>query len=122
MALRIEPESPVSELDHLNVTLFCDVVSGNPPSLTKVRWYVDEELLKEVVLSQCDYKGDAEDCNSMDDDYYVDYDYIYSQDPDRLYLEDVSRYFDGNYSCVGFNEAGMGEMSPQNPLEVLCKF
>jgi len=42
----MNPPSPVSELDKLNVTLICQVESGNPDILQVVRWYLDGSLLK----------------------------------------------------------------------------
>ena len=104
----MEPQSPISELDRRNVTLFCDVLSGNPSTLTGVRWYMDGDLLKE--LPQCDYTAEDED------------DYLCDVDPDKLLLEHVSRLFHGNFSCVGINEAGWSQMSPGIELEVLCKW
>lgn len=105
VTLRMEPQSPISELDRRNVTLFCDVLSGNPSTLTGVRWYMDGDLLKE--LPQCDYTAEDED------------DYLCDVDPDKLLLEHVSRLFHGNFSCVGINEAGWSQMSPGLELEVL---
>lgn len=46
------PEGPVKESDESNVTLFCNILDGNPSVLTKVRWYANSTLLKE--LPDCD--------------------------------------------------------------------
>ena len=46
VVLRMSPSSPINELDRRNVTLFCDVISGNPPTLNSVKWFMDGVLLK----------------------------------------------------------------------------
>ena len=48
VTLRMAPISPISELDRRNVTLFCDLVSGYPETLSRVNWYMDGNLLKEL--------------------------------------------------------------------------
>ena len=40
--MRMEPGMPVSEMDKSNVTLYCDLEQGNPPTLHAVRWYIYE--------------------------------------------------------------------------------
>lgn len=42
------PEGPVKESDESNVTLFCNILDANPSILTKVRWYANSTLLKEL--------------------------------------------------------------------------
>ena len=42
------PEGPVKESDESNVTLYCNIVDANPSQLTKVRWYANSSLLKEL--------------------------------------------------------------------------
>lgn len=104
--LTMEPPTPVSELDRLNITLMCKVESGNPDILQAVRWYLDGELLKELP-----------DCGGNSTDYM-----FCDIDPSKLLLEDVGRSFHGNYSCEGMNEAGWGPLSPDEELIVYCKF
>jgi hypothetical protein len=104
--LTMEPPTPVSELDRLNITLMCKVESGNPDILQAVRWYLDGELLKELP-----------DCGGNATDYM-----FCDIDPSKLLLEDVGRSFHGNYSCEGMNEAGWGPLSPDEELIVYCKF
>ena len=109
----MEPASPISELERRNVTLFCDVVTGNPPALTGVRWFMDGDLLKE--LRQCgDHLPGSGEYGGGDDD-------LCDIDPSKLLLEYVSRHFHGNFSCVGINEAGLSPMSADVELEVYCK-
>lgn len=100
--LTMEPPTPVSELDRLNITLMCKVESGNPDILQAVRWYLDGELLKELP-----------DCGGNATDYM-----FCDIDPSKLLLEDVGRSFHGNYSCEGMNEAGWGPLSPDEELIV----
>jgi hypothetical protein len=40
--------SPILETDHKNVTLTCEVETGNPPVLDEVIWYLDGEVLKHL--------------------------------------------------------------------------
>jgi hypothetical protein len=103
--LTMDPPTPVSELDRLNITLMCKVESGNPDILQAVRWYLDGELLKELP-----------DCGGNVTDYT-----FCDVDPSKLLLEDVGRSFHGNYSCEGMNEAGWGPLSPDEELIVYCK-
>ena len=52
--LSMTPSSPISELDKKNVTLYCDVISGNPKRLTMVKWFMEGALLKQVrITSNC---------------------------------------------------------------------
>ncbi|XP_046400692.1 uncharacterized protein LOC124166984 isoform X2 [Ischnura elegans] len=107
--LMMDPLTPVSEIDKLNITLLCRVEAGNPETLLSVRWYLDGELLKELP----DCRGnDSSEANSSDDSLFCDI------DPSKLLLEDVSRSFHGNYSCEGMNEAGWGPLSPEEELIV----
>ena len=83
-----------------NVTLYCDVVSGNPRQLLQVKWFMDGLLLNE--LPQCG--GRAEDLCDVD--------------PSKLLLESVNRHFSGNFSCSGASRAGGSEMSAKTALTV----
>ena len=56
VTLRMDPPSPIIENHNVNVTLHCDVESGNPSTLLKVQWMVNGTLLKE--LPEC--KGDTQ--------------------------------------------------------------
>jgi len=99
VAIRMEPHTTVSETEHRDVTLHCDLVEGNPSQLTGVVWFMNNKLLKE--LPQC--KGREDLCDV---------------DPSRLLLEGVTRQSHANYSCIGMNEAGESEMSPAEELTV----
>ncbi|XP_054284692.1 hemicentin-2-like isoform X5 [Macrosteles quadrilineatus] len=98
--LTTNPPTPVSELDHQNITLLCQVYTGYPDTLLAVRWYLDGELLKE--LPECG-ASNATLCDI---------------DPSKLLLEEVERRFHGNYSCAGMNEAGWGPISAATPVIV----
>lgn len=91
------------ENDQANITLLCNIVDGNPLVLTKVRWFLDGEFLKE--LPECDEAstGDENLCEV---------------DPTKMLLQNVGREFIGNYSCEGFNVAGWGDTSEENPLDI----
>jgi len=100
--MRMEPALPVSEVDKSNVTLYCDLEEGNPPTLLAVRWFMDKDLLKQ--LPQCE--GGEEDLCDID--------------PSKLLLEHVSRHFHGNFSCIGMNAAGPSPMS--SPIELVVLY
>lgn len=102
----MEPSTPINEAARVNVSLSCDVLSGNPGTLLAVRWYMDGELLKE--LPDCSRNASTEEFCDID--------------PSKLLLESVGRSFHGNYSCEGRNEAGWGPTSPTTPLVVHCEF
>ncbi|XP_055919479.1 uncharacterized protein LOC129951381 [Eupeodes corollae] len=94
------PEGPVKESDESNVTLYCNVVDANPSQLTKVRWYANSSLLKELP-----------DCSETNED-------LCHIDPSKLLLESIGRGFFYNYSCEGFNAAGWGPRSDDKELMV----
>lgn len=101
--LVMEPDTPIIENNEVNVTLMCRVVSGNPMTLTRVTWFLDGGILKE--LPECSGGDDGD--NSL-----------CGVDPDVLLLENVGRHFLGNYSCQGQNQAGVGNRSGENDLIV----
>ncbi|KOC69623.1 Hemicentin-1 [Habropoda laboriosa] len=104
----MDPEAPVNEADRLNVSLTCEVVTGNPASLTAVRWYLDGDLLKE--LPDCTRNSSATTTTTEESLIFCDI------DPSKLLLEAVGRSFHGNYSCEGRNDAGWGPLSPSAPV------
>ncbi len=107
MVLRMDPPSPVSESDRVNVSLFCDVVDGNPPVLDSVKWFMDGVLLKQLPL-----------CDDLDDESSSE---LCDLDPSMLFLEHVSRSFHANYSCQGSNDAGWSETSDEKELKIYCE-
>ncbi|KAH8258880.1 hypothetical protein KR038_011496 [Drosophila bunnanda] len=94
------PGGPVKESDESNVTLYCNILDANPPVLTKVRWYANSTLLKELP-----------DCEETRED-------LCHIDPSKLLLESIGRGFFYNYSCEGFNAAGWGPRSEDKELVV----
>ncbi|CAL7940716.1 unnamed protein product [Xylocopa violacea] len=109
----MDPETPVNEADRQNVSLTCEVVAGNPASLTAVRWYLDGDLLKE--LPDCTRNSSATTTTTEESLIFCDI------DPSKLLLEAVGRSFHGNYSCEGRNDAGWGPLSPSAPVMVYYK-
>ncbi|XP_045540674.1 hemicentin-1 isoform X3 [Papilio machaon] len=99
--LNMSAQSPILETEHRNVTLTCEVVSGNPPVLDEVIWYLDGEMLKH--LPECNGTNDSL-CNDVD--------------PSMLLLQDTTKSFHGNYSCKGKNYAGWGNESAKTELVV----
>ncbi|RVE43417.1 hypothetical protein evm_011931, partial [Chilo suppressalis] len=101
--LTMSSPSPILETEHKNVTLTCEVVTGNPALLDEVIWYLDGEVLKH--LPECNgTDGEENLCNEVD--------------PSMLLLQDTTKSFHGNYSCKGKNVAGWGEESSKTELVV----
>ena len=148
VSLRMSPSSPINELAKKNVTLFCDVISGNPEALTSVRWYMDGVLLKQLPLCEDDEtsgSGSAEDGfasgsgsgfgtgfsgsgsgsgsgESVEGSGSSGKGDLCDIDPSKLLLEHVSKLFHGNFSCEATNGAGWSDRSEETQLEVYCKF
>ncbi|XP_061395466.1 hemicentin-1 isoform X1 [Musca vetustissima] len=95
------PVDSVKESEEANVTLICKIIDANPPVLTKVRWYANSTLLKELP-----------DCEETKED-------LCHIDPSKLLLESIGRGFFYNYSCEGYNDAGWGPRSDDKELLVL---
>ncbi|XP_050091960.1 hemicentin-1 [Anopheles aquasalis] len=102
--LTMDPDTPVIENEQANITLLCNIVEGNPMLLTRVRWFLDGEFLKE--LPECEDETIGTDEN------------LCEVDPSKMLLQNVGREFIGNYSCEGFNSAGWGDVSDENPLDI----
>lgn len=114
--LEMDPDSPIIENGGSNVTLYCNVVEGEPMPLQKVRWFLDGQLLKE--LPECPDNrppgGGADDDDDDDDDE----ENLCGIDPSKMLLQNVGRDFRGNYSCEGLNQAGWGPRSDDEELVV----
>lgn len=118
----MEPEVPVNEADRLNVSLTCEVVDGNPMTLTTVRWFLDGDLLKELPDCSRNSSGASEGASSTSTNgILVDEISTFCDiDPSKLLLEAVGRSFNGNYACEGRNDAGWGNRSASAPVVVYC--
>ncbi|KAL1502354.1 hypothetical protein ABEB36_007505 [Hypothenemus hampei] len=103
----MDPSTPVKALEKTNVLLQCNVTSGNPSNLSKVRWFLDDELMKE--FPECNY-------TSKDDSGGP----FCGLDPSILSLERVDETFAGNYTCQGENVAGWGPIS--EPVELIVYY
>ncbi|XP_043278897.1 uncharacterized protein nrm isoform X3 [Venturia canescens] len=119
----MEPEVPVNEADRLNVSLTCEVVDGNPMTLTTVRWFLDGDLLKE--LPDCSRNSslasDGASSTSTNGILVDEISTFCDIDPSKLLLEAVGRSFNGNYACEGRNDAGWGNRSASAPVVVYYK-
>ncbi|VEN48717.1 unnamed protein product, partial [Callosobruchus maculatus] len=103
----MEPSTPVKAVDKANVSLTCNVTSGNPSSLLKVRWISDGQIMKE--LPECNYTSYDENGVGVGNGGP-----FCNLDPSYLLLERVQETFAGNYTCMGKNVAGWGpESQPQ---------
>ena len=115
----MSPSSPINELDRRNVTLFCDVISGNPATLNSVKWFMDGVLLKQLPMCHNELEYDIIDAESTGANN--DEDDLCDIDPSKLLLEHVTKLFHGNFSCEATNDAGWSERSPEESLEIYCK-
>jgi hypothetical protein len=115
----MDPSTPVKEQEERNVTLACDVESGNPAVLDAVRWYLDGDLLKE--LPECPNSSTTMMSPTVESGRDIEASDLCDIDPSKLLLETVGRSFQGNYTCQGRNEAGWGPHSPPVELHVHCK-
>ncbi|XP_057661910.1 titin isoform X1 [Diorhabda carinulata] len=103
----MDPSTPVKASDKKTVLITCNVTSGNPTNLTKVRWYLGGELMKE--FPECNYTNIDEHGNGEGNGGP-----FCGLDPSILSLERVDESFAGNYTCKGMNAGGWGpESEPQ---------
>lgn len=119
--VRIEPVGPVSEEENVNVTLYCDIVDGNPLSLTRVSWFLNGNLIKDQPDPECfeeigidseELKNEELLLNEEDSSDLCDI------DPTEFILYDVARDAIGNYTCMGSSIAGEGTISEPEILEI----
>ena len=123
--LRIEPEGPISEKDHENVTLHCDPVDGNPLSPTHVLWLHNGNLIKQLPEPGCHEVVTEVSDKLIMEELLMNEGSINSLcdiDPTKLELDEVTREMQGNYTCIGANEAGEGPESDEQELVVNCKY
>ena len=135
--MRMEPGGVVSEEDHANVSLHCDMVAGNPLDLTRVFWYLDGELLRVLPDYECEEDGEIGSGDDTSDDTLAEEEftledegsggriqdkYFCKIDPKELILQDVTRHMAGNFSCVGSSNAGSGKASQPQQLLVHCGY
>ena len=114
----MSPPSPISEVDRKNVTLFCEVISGNPENLNSVKWFMDGVLLKQLPMchEELEYDLIGSHLSRNDEEDLCDI------DPSKLLLEHVTKLFHGNFSCEATNDAGWSERSDEAQLEIYCKY
>ncbi|XP_077283214.1 hemicentin-1-like [Arctopsyche grandis] len=101
--LTMDPDYYVIESSKQNITLWCNIVKGNPSTLLQVEWYLDQEFL--ITTPNCNKSDD-----NFSDDMCTDV------EPNRLLLEEAGRSFHGNYSCRGKTLAGWGQRSNDSEL------
>lgn len=119
VSLTMDKNRPVRENEGTNLTLSCDVESGNPALLESVRWYLDGDLLKE--LPDCPNDTMVMYSSTVMPGREVEGSDLCDIDPSKLMLESVGRSFQGNYTCQGRNKAGWGLHSKPVELHVHCK-
>ena len=137
--ISIEPEGPVSEEDHVNVTLHCDLVDANPLELTRVSWYLNGDLLREIPDYECEEVRENGSGEMLSDNIFVQKEiteYLYESedessgapnylcdiDPTELILQDVTRDLQGMFTCAGSNMAGEGKASEPQELNIYCEY
>lgn len=99
--LLMDPDTNIIENANENVTLECNILSGNPANLFQVTWFLDGNVLKE--LPECIRVGEEVQCGSQ---------------PYKVSLDIINRSFAGNYTCKGMNSAGWGNQSMKKELIV----
>ncbi|CAH1286565.1 unnamed protein product, partial [Diabrotica balteata] len=107
----MEPFAPVKAIDKRTVLIMCNVTSGNPSNLLKVRWFLEGELMKE--FPECNYTNIDENGNAEGNGGP-----FCGLDPSILSLERVDESFSGNYTCQGMNKGGWGPVSEPQELVV----
>nr|XP_023026368.1 titin-like [Leptinotarsa decemlineata] len=107
----ISPSTPVKSVDKSTVTLICNVTSGNPSVLQKVRWSLDGDIMKE--LPECNYtNSDVNGTTESNGGPFC------SLDPSIMSLQKVDETFAGRYTCQGYTVAGWGPVSEPEELVV----
>ncbi|XP_074027941.1 neuromusculin isoform X4 [Leptinotarsa decemlineata] len=107
----ISPSTPVKSVDKSTVTLICNVTSGNPSVLQKVRWSLDGGIMKE--LPECNYtNSDVNGTTESNGGPFC------SLDPSIMSLQKVDETFAGRYTCQGYTVAGWGPVSEPEELVV----
>ena len=125
VVLRMSPSSPINVLDRRNVTLFCDVISGNQATLNSVKWFKDGVLLIQLPKCHNELKVDIFYPKNWHWRHWPtlannDENDLCDVDPSKL-LVHPSKTFHGNFSCEATNDAGWSERSPEESLEIYCK-
>ena len=122
--VRIEHEGPVSEEENTNVTLYCDILDGNPLFLTRVSWFHNGDLIKDNPDPECSEAIGIESEELVAEELLVneeDSSLLCDNDPSHFVIYDVQRDSAGNYTCMGSNIAGEGPLSDLEILEIYCK-
>ena len=97
------------------VTLSCEVETGNPEELLGVTWYRDGQPLHTAPFLHC----------SPEEEEYSLYEIGEAGNRGQcteVTLVEVSRWEAGNYSCAGSNIAGEGDRSAPLEMIVHCKY
>jgi len=119
--VRIGHEGPVSEEENTNVTLYCDILDGNPLFLTRVSWFLNGDLIKDNPDPECYEVTGIESDELVAEELLIneeDSSLLCDVDPSQLVLYDVQRDSAGNYTCMGSNIAGEGPLSQPEILEI----
>jgi len=119
--VRIGQAGPVSEEENTNITLYCDILDGNPLFLTRVSWFLNGDLIKDLPDPECHEVIGIESEELIEEELLINEEYSSSLcdvDPTQLILHDVQRDSAGNYTCMGSNMAGEGPVSEPEILEV----
>lgn len=106
----ITPSNPVKERDQSDVTVECEVISGNPSNLTSVRWYLGTDMLMQLPYCNYTYNENGEPIGNGGKFCDVN--------ATVLSLENVAQSMAGNYTCQGMNVAGWGPESEPSELIV----
>ncbi|XP_063910375.1 titin-like [Zophobas morio] len=92
--------------ENIKIILSCKVISGNPLSLSKINWFVNDSLLEDYISHKL-YQPQVGKV-------------LLSNDSRVVTLVDVSENYVNNFTCQGVNKVGPGPKS--EPLEVKISY
>jgi len=124
----------LSEEDGFNVTMSCSLVDGNPEVLDSVSWYLDGNLIQicgegemfpDQALEEGEFSLNAEE-HEIKNEASVSEQFVllrpeaqcYDDNMGSLLVDMVDRRSQGEWGCMGSNEAGVGPLSPTQNLDV----
>ena len=67
--IRKDPAGQVNEEDDMNVTLHCDLVDGNPLGLSRVHWFMNGELIRQLPDPHCEQLENTQSENLLDEEF-----------------------------------------------------
>ena len=106
----------------MNVTLHCELVGGNPLELTKVYWFMNDELIRQLPDPHCD-QLENEDSETLFDEQFISEasDYELGSEFDGSGIVDIGS---GMEMGSGFNpesDVGVNYLCDVDPTELFLQ-